>query len=400
MILIRSILENPVGIALSVIKKIELIDFLYPVENVGMGENGFDILYAPDAPVPLSMPATRIETVDGVVGEYVGGMSLALGQAAYLARHLIGKDAFHRLEFYEEAKRALRKFDKMGAGMLDIALWDWAGKKLETSVANLIGSNRTRIPVYASTYHGDRNGGLSSPEDFADFAKHCQDLGFKGFKMHGWGEGIVEEEIASIRLIRERVGPSMDLMLDPACHLRTWADTVAVGRACDEANFMWYEDPSRDGGISQSAHRLWRDRIATPLLVGEHIRGLEAKADMAVSGGSDFVRVNPDYDMGITGALKVGFMAEALGLDVEVHSCGPAHRHCVAAFRNTNYYELALVGPKCGASPPKVYTNGYSDDIDALDADGQFPVPTGVGLGVEYDWDFIRKNARSTVVFE
>jgi L-alanine-DL-glutamate epimerase-like enolase superfamily enzyme len=346
------------------------------------------------------MLATRIETVDGVVGEYVGGMSLAFGQAAYLAQHLIGKNAFHRMEFYEEAKRALRKFDKMGAGVLDIALWDWAGKRLETSVSTLIGSSRARIPVYASTYHGDRNGGLSSPEDFADFAVHCQRLGFRGFKMHGWGEGNVKEEIASVLLIRERVGPSMDLMLDPACHLRTFADTVAVGRACDEAHFMWFEDPSRDGGISQSAHRLWRDRIATPLLVGEHVRGLEAKADMAVSGASDMVRVNPDYDMGITGALKVGYMAEALGLDVEVHSCGPAHRHCVAAFRNTNYYELALVGPKCGASPPKVYASDYSDDVDALGADGQFPVPAGVGLGVEYDWDFIRKNARATAVFE
>ena len=63
--------------------------------------------------------------------------------------------------------------------------------------------------------------------------------------------------------------------------------------------------------------------------------------------------------MGITGALKVGYMAESLGLDVEVHSTGPAHRHCMAAFRNTNFYEVALVGPKSGSSKPSIYTCGY-----------------------------------------
>jgi len=327
-------------------------------------------------------------------------MSLAFRQAAYLAPKMLGRCAFNRLEFHDEFKRALRKFDKMGVGPLDIALWDWAGKRLETSVANLLGASRTRIPVYASTYHGDRNGGLSSAEDFACFAEHCRSMGYRAFKMHGWGEANVKEEIEAVLLLGKRVGADMALMLDPASHLRTFADAVAVGRACDEAGFMWLEDPFRDTGVSQTAHKMLRERVATPLLIGEHIRGLENKADFAISGASDFVRVNPDYDMGLTGALKIANMAEALGLDAEVHSAGPAHRHLVAALRNTNYYELALVGPKSGASRPDIYTCGYADKLETVGADGQFPVPTGIGLGVQADWDFIRKNAMSTAVFE
>jgi L-alanine-DL-glutamate epimerase-like enolase superfamily enzyme len=383
----------------SVIKQIEVLQFSYPVKNIGPAENGYDAVYVPDTIGKLSTLATRVETVDGVIGEYVGGATLAFGQTAYLAPKLLGRNAFHRLEFYDEFKRALRKSDKTGVGPLDIALWDWAGKRLGTSVSNLIGSQRTRIPTYASTYHGDRNGGLSSPEDFACFAEHCRRLGYRAFKMHGWEEADVAEEAAAVRLLGERVGADMQLMLDPACHLRTFADALAVGRACDEAKFFWLEDPFRDGGVSQSAHRLLRERISTPLLIGEQIRGLETKTDFAVSGASDFVRVNPDHDMGITGALKIGTMAEALGLDVEVHSAGPAHRHCVAAFRNTNFYELALVGPKSGSSKPSVYTCGYSDALEAVDKDGQFPVPRGAGLGVEYDWDFIRKNATNSAVY-
>jgi L-alanine-DL-glutamate epimerase-like enolase superfamily enzyme len=384
----------------SAIKKIEIFEFSYPVENIGPAENGFDTVYVPNTMGSMKALATRIETDDGTVGEYVGGLTLAFQQAAYLAPKLLGRNAFHRLEIYEDAKRALRKFDKMGVGLLDIGLWDWAGKRLGASVAELLGASRKRIPGYASTYHGDRNGGLSTPEDFALFAEHCRSLGYRAFKMHGWGEGIVEEEVETVLLLGKRVGKDMKLMIDPASHLRTFADALAVGKACDEAGFFWLEDPFRDTGVSQHAHRLLRERIATPLLIGEHIRGVENKADFAVSGASDFVRVNPDYDMGITGALKIGNMAESLGLDVEVHSTGPAHRHCVAAFRNTNFYEVALVGPKCGSSKPNIYTCGYSDALEAVGEDGQFPVPTGIGLGVQYDWDFIRKNVKNSVVFE
>jgi L-alanine-DL-glutamate epimerase-like enolase superfamily enzyme len=42
---------------------------------------------------------------------------------------------------------------------------------------------------------------------------------------------------------------------------------------------------------------------------------------------------------------------------------------------------------------PPVYTCGYSDQESALGDDGRVPVPTGPGLGVTYDWDFIERHA-------
>ena len=393
-------LAHPMETNVSQISRIELIEFTFPVANVGVADNGFDTHYRPDTVGRLSTLAIRIETASGVVGEYVGGMALMARQVAYLAPKMIGHSAFHRVHFYEEFKRALRKYDKMGVGPLDIALWDWTGKQLGVSVADLMGASKKKIKAYASTYHGDLEGGLSSAEDFADFAEHCYELGYRAFKMHGWGDGEVAREISAVKLLGERVGSKMALMLDPASHLRTFADAVAVGRACDDAGFLWFEDPFRDTGISQSAHKLLRQRVRTPLLIGEHVRGFEAKTDFAVSGASDFVRVNPDYDMGITGAIKVAHMAEGLGLDVEVHSAGPAHRHCVAAFRNSNYYEMGLVGPKSGASRPSVYLCGYADKLESVDASGCVDVPAGVGLGVTYDWDYIRANAVTSAVFD
>ena len=90
---------------------------------------------------------------------------------------LIGRDAEQRIGIYEDLKREARQFDHMGHGPLDIALWDWQGHALNCSVSTLLGGYRKNIPAYASTYHGDRNGGLDSKEAFGDFALECRELG-------------------------------------------------------------------------------------------------------------------------------------------------------------------------------------------------------------------------------
>ena len=104
--------------------------------------------------------------------------------------------------------------------------------------------------------------------------------------------------------------------------------------------------------------------------------------------------------MGITGAMKIADLAEALGIDCEVHAAGPAHWAVMSAMRNTNFYEVALVHPGCPNSIPPVYTCGYSDQLDCIDRDGTVPVPDGPGLGVSYDWEFINKRAVARHVFE
>jgi L-alanine-DL-glutamate epimerase-like enolase superfamily enzyme len=115
---------------------------------------------------------------------------------------------------------------------------------------------------------------------------------------------------------------------------------------------------------------------------------------------TDFVRADPDYDGGITGVMKIAHAAEGCGLDVEIHAPGPPHRHCMAAIRNTNYYELGLVHPKVRSERNPVYAGDYSDALDAIDARGQVPVPQGPGLGVGIDWDYVRRRQVAAVVYE
>ncbi len=384
------------------IERVELNVFEYKTHSVGMDEGGFDTVYVPDAVLTSTKYAIRITDSDGATGSYVmlwGGTPMAYAQTRFLASRLPGRDANHREQIFDDFKRALRQYDHMGHGAIDIALWDLLGQRTGTSISELLGGYRNRLPAYASTMHGDRNGGLSSPSDYADFARHCYELGYRAFKAHGWCDGNVREEREMVLELGRAVGDRMELMLDPACQLRTLSDTIKVGNACDEVGFLWYEDPCRDTGVSIHAHRLLRETINTPILATEHIRGIEPKADFAVQGGTDILRADPEYDLGITGCMKIAHFAEALGMDVELHASGPAHRHCMSAIRNTNYYEVALVGPKAANPLPKVYACNYSDDIDCIDEDGCVRVPTGPGLGVDYDWKYIEDNTIERCVF-
>jgi len=392
---------------MSRIASVELSLFRFEIEGLALPSHGAagvgNLFAAKGGRLPAQRWAVRIQTDEGERGEYVThwvGTPSSFAQAQMLAPHLIGRDPDCREQIWQDLRREVRAYDHMGHGPLDIALWDLAGKRRGVSVSRLLGGFRTRLPAYASTYHGQEEpGGLDTPEAFADYAAECKEQGFAGFKIHGWHTGDVKREVATVLGVREAVGGDWPLMLDPASQLRTWRDALTVGHACDEADFFWYEDPYRDTGGAVEGHKRLRERLATPLLVGEHVRGLEAKAGFILGGGGDLVHADPEYDMGITGALKIANFCQALGLDIQYHACGPAHRAVMAATPNTHFYEMALVGPGMPNSIPPVYTCGYSDQPEGLGSDGCVPVPDGPGLGVAYDWNFIEANRLAHLVF-
>ena len=382
-----------------IITKIEIHTYESERVNLGKDYNGFNLVYEPGSRIKTQGSILRIETDQGIVGEYAGGSGAEYSTLPTFIHFLIGRSALQRELIYTEVRRALRQVARIGFAPVDIALWDIAGKLYDQPVYKLLGGYKDSIPCYASTYHGDHQpDGLSTPEAFADFAEHCLDLGYPAFKIHGWGRAPVSQEVANVHAVGKRVGDKMDLMLDPACELMTFGDAVKVGWACDENRFFWYEDPYRDGGISQFAHRKLRQLINTPILQTEHVRSLEPHIDFAIADATDYVRGDVGYD-GITGVMKLAHACEALGIDLEFHGPGPAQRQCMAAIRNTNYYEMGLLHPKAPAShEPNLYID-YVDDLEAIDANGHVSIPQGPGLGVDINWDWVERNRVSVVEY-
>ena len=151
---------------MTTITRVEIHEFAFDAKNLGLMSGARSVgavTFAKGETTRIPKFAVRIETEDGCRGEYVTNWvasASTLGQTKMLAPKLIGQQAEQREALYDALKWEARQFDHMGHGAIDIALWDWQGRQLDCSISVLLGGYRTRLPAYASTYLGDRNGGL------------------------------------------------------------------------------------------------------------------------------------------------------------------------------------------------------------------------------------------------
>ena len=376
-----------------IVTKVESVHYGYTLTEMGKDYNTFNMVYEPGGSLKQSSAILRIHTDQGIVGECPNVPGMALAEIRNLGDYMIGKDALSREIIYNDLKRASRQWAGLGMSIIDICLWDIAGKFYNEPLYRLLGGEKRPLPAYASTLHADENGGLSTPQDFEEFAHQCIELGYKSFKVHGWGlaRDRIDREIENVLNLGNKFEGKLDLLIDPACEIKNFGDALKIGRACDEAKFFWLEDPFQDGGVSQFAHRKLRQMIKTPFLQTEHIRFLEQHVDFIVADATDYVRAGAHEDGGVTGAMKIAHASEGFGLDVELHGPTPVHRHVMSAIRNTNFFELGLVHPNVKTTKAPIYVD-YSDDLDAIDSDGNVWAPDGPGIGVELDWDWINSH--------
>ena len=383
-----------------IITKIEAIHVEYKIADVGKDYNTFNMVYQPGSKLKTGSSIVRIHTDLGIIGEYPEVSQSALADVRAVSGYLIGKSALSREAIYNDVKRGLRHGAILGLGIVDICLWDIAGKFYQEPLYRLLGGEKKPLKAYASTLHGDENGGLTTPQDFLDFAQRCLEMGYKSFKVHGWGLARynIEREVENVLKLGEKFRGKLDLLIDPACEIKNFGDALKVGYACDEAGFFWLEDPFQDGGVSQFAHRKLRQMIKTPILQTEHIRLLEQHVDFIVADATDYVRAGAHEDGGVTGAMKIAHAAEGFGLDIELHGPGPVHRHIMSAIRNTNFFELGLVHPNLETTRAPFYVD-YSDDLDGIDKNGNVWASDGDGIGVELNWDWINSHKIGQEIF-
>ncbi|MFB6304412.1 MAG: enolase C-terminal domain-like protein [Haloferacaceae archaeon] len=379
------------------ISEVEVHEFDYAVED--MGTVGGNWVYEPGATLEPPGFVLTIRTADGTEGHYRGfaftpPMVAQIGMVA--EEHLVGRDPLEREGIWRDLWRALRHTDHLGLGPIDVALWDLAGKHYGESVAALLGGYRDRLPTYASTTFVDDSGGLDGPAAFADYAAACLDAGYEGFKFHGHPESRPEFDVAICEALAARVGDEMDLMIDSSSLYETYADAVKVGKALDDLDFFWYEDPLYDGGTSATMVRKLVDEFDTPVLGLEHVRtGPYGSVTHLVDEAADLVRTSTHLDGGITGARKTANAVEGFGLDVELLLGGPSHAHLMSALRNTSYFEHGLLHPETDW----ILNQGYEGSPESVADDGTMRVPDGPGLGVDIDWAFVERRGTGHAVY-
>lgn len=344
-----------------------------------------------------------IRTTDGAEGHVFAPSQVVRTHVLnqFVRKVLVGADPFQRERLWSE----LEHWQRGSAGQLtdralaavDSALWDLQGRVLNQPVYKLLGGYRDRIPAYGSTMCGDEiPGGLSTPDEYAEFATALVAKGYRAIKLHTWMPPVEfapdpRMDIKACAAVRAAVGPDIDLMLD-GYHNYSRMDALKIGRALEELNFAWYEEMMNEQSIASYA---WlANQLRIPILGPETASGKHhTRADWVAAGACDILRAGVTGTGGIGPTMKVANLAESFGMDCEVHGNGAANLAVCGAIRNSRWYERGLLHPHLDYDEVPAYLNRL---IDPMDDEGFVHLPQGPGLGEDINWDYIRAHTTAT----
>ena len=268
-------------------------------------------------------------------------------------------------------------------GAIDICLWDINGKIAGQPIHRLLGTCKESVPVYGSTaYH-------ETTEEYAEEAIRFKEMGWQAHKIHPHGDPQMDIKIS--QAVREAVGPDMKLMLDSMWAYK-YADALRVGRAIEELDFYWYEDPLVEEDIYNYVKL--NQKLDIPIMSTEYAPGhFYGMTPWITQYATAILRSDVAVTGGITPLVRLCHMAEGFNMMCEIHHGGNslnnvANLHVTMAVPNCEFYEFF---PCTGAN---VY--GLVTDIE-FDENGMVHAPTEPGLGYEIDWDLVKREHTATV---
>jgi len=254
---------------------------------------------------------------------------------------------------------------------IDIACWDLKGKALGQSVCALLGGLRDHVPTYAS-------GALMRPHPvkyLAEAGPRLVKTGFRQMKMQCGSEPTIAASIERVRVVREGIGPDVDLMCD-INQLWSVNHAIEVGRRLEPYHLFWLEDPTAHDdypGLARIA-----DNLTTPIAAGEYHYGIVPFRHLLEARAIDIVMVDLLRVGGITQWMKVAGMAEAFNLPIVSHLVPEIHVHLVAAAPNGLTVEYMPWSLRLFEQTPAI-------------EDGQLVVPNKPGLGLAFDQAAIKR---------
>jgi L-alanine-DL-glutamate epimerase-like enolase superfamily enzyme len=254
---------------------------------------------------------------------------------------------------------------------VDIACWDLKGKAAGKSVCALLGDLRDRVPTYAS-------GALmrQHPVDYlAKAGPRLVDMGFRQMKMQCGSEPTVAASVERVRVMREAIGPDIDLMCD-INQLWSVHHAIDVGKRIADYHLFWLEDPTAHddyAGLARIA-----DALVTPIAAGEYHYGIVPFRHLLEARSVDIAMIDLLRAGGITQWMKIAGMAEAFNVPVVSHLIPEIHLHLVAAIPNGLTVEYMP------------WTLRLYEEAPAMEG-GRLVVPKKPGLGLAFDQAAIKK---------
>ena len=282
-----------------------------------------------------------------------------------MAPQLIGTDLDKPLLLHRKMDSLLNGH-RYAKAAIDIAAYDAIGKKMDRSVADLLGGAVTgRVPSYYAT-------GVGEPDEIARIARDKADEGYPRLQIKISGRPV-EIDIAVVRKVWEAVGNRVRLAVDGNRGMPT-RDALQLSQACRDIPFVLEQPCDTLEEISairaQLGHPVYLDEGATDLTTV--IRAANGLVD---GFGMKITRIG-----GLTPMATFRDLCEARHLPHTVDDSWGGDIIAAACVQLG-----ATVSPKTyeGTWLAQPYIDGHYDAAGGVEIeDGHIAVPSGPGLGI------------------
>lgn len=344
----------------------------------------------------------RVVSRDGVVGISVSN-DLYIHELApiFLKRVkpvFMGKDAVQLESLMLEA--FFRSYKLQGLALwiplatIELAVLDMLGHIAGKSMGELIGDiHHTRIPLYVA----NNNRGRSAEESLDRIKETVGQWPFKALKFKVAGRLHLPDEPPGrserlIPLVREAFGDEMTLFTDANSGYDV-EEAIRIGKIMEEYNYGYFEEPVRFDWYEGT--RRVAEALDMPIAGGEQEPSMYNFKWLIKNNGLQVLQPDQFYFGGMIQTVKVARMAEFAGKECTPHMSGTGLGYL---------YMMHYVSVLPNAAAFHEF-KGFNEDLPMecptsdlrIDDNGTIKVPTGPGLGVIIDPDFIKKHEEVTL---
>ncbi|HEV2272627.1 MAG TPA: mandelate racemase/muconate lactonizing enzyme family protein [Acidobacteriaceae bacterium] len=252
------------------------------------------------------------------------------------------------------------------ASGIEIALWDLAGRILQTPVCNLLGGRfRDRVRFYRTLQvpKGDVND-LNLWREQVQQAR-AEKWNWTAFKFQGDGIPVradphfsepghdpfarnltakdIRRVVGAMDVVRETLGPDIDFAVE--CHWRyDTQDVIELANALEHVKPMWLEDPVPPENTDAMAKVARSTR--TPICTGENLYGVQGFRTLIESQACAGVHIDIPKSGGLLQAKRISDLADLYYIWTAAHNpASPvgtiASAHAASSMRNFRIHELA-----------------------------------------------------------
>jgi mandelate racemase len=219
----------------------------------------------------------------------------------------------------------------MVAAGLDMAAWDAVARAAGQPLARLLGSAPMPLPAYNS------NGlGLVDAAAAAAQALELLEGGFRAIKMR-LGRPTLEDDLAAVRAVRHALPDDGIALMADFNQALSPPDALRRCAALDGEGLAWIEEPVRHDDYATCA-RL-RERLRTPLQMGENFQGPGPMAQALAQGALDFAMPDVERIGGVSGWIEAAALARVHEVPLSSHLFPEVSAQLLCASRTRHWLE-------------------------------------------------------------